>query len=957
MRFLKLLFIALIFTPSLLLAQKGIIRGSVIEDNTGEPMFAVTVVIDGTSIGASTDFDGKFEIKADPGTYNLKVSFVSYKTIIIENVVVKANDVSLFENIRMLEDVETLEEIVVTAEVVKTTEEALLTVKKKSANLIDGISSANFRRIGDSDAASAVKRVPGVSLEGGKYVYVRGLGDRYTKSILNGVDIPGLDPDRNTLQMDIFPTNVIDNIIVIKSFTADLPADFTGGVVNITTKDFPEEKVGKFSIGGSYNPNMHFNSEYLDYEGGKTDFLGFDDGTRDIPTGGSTDIPFRSDALGDAAAMSEMNTILNNFNPTLAAMRQNSFMDYSLGFSLGNQKAAGNSTLGYNLALTYKNKTTFYEDAEYNRWGRGNTADILELDPRERQKGDLGTNDVLLGGLLGFARKGDYAKYSLNILHLQNGESKAGIFNYVGSDQGSNFTALQHNLEYSERRITNILLNGNHYIAGGTWEVEWKLSPTRSKIEDPDIRFTRYRVEDGVYSIGTESGIPERIWRNLEEDNLAGKLDITRKYSMGSQEGKLKFGSSYTYKTRNYEIQNFQIFPGNINQSLTGDPNEIFQTENFISSENRSGVYYDPQFIPNNPNKYESNNSNLGIYVSNEIGIGEKVKTILGVRAEQYQQNYTGTNQQGDSFDNEEVLNSLNFFPSANLIYSLSDNQNLRVSFSRTIARPSFKEASYAEILDPITGRTFIGGLFPDQDSEGNVIWDGNLKETNINNFDIRWEVFPKGGQTFAISAFYKTFKNPIEIVQYVQAANNFQPRNVGDGQVLGAELELRKNLQFISEMFSAFSFNANVTVTKSTIDMSATEYNSRLDNAREGQEIDDTREMAGQAPYIINAGLQYAGFENGFEAGIYYNVQGRTLMFVGIADRPDIYSVPFHSLNFNANKDFGPNDRMNLNFSVSNILNDTREQVFESFGATDRIFNRLKPSMSFGLSFGYSFF
>ena len=190
-----------------------------------------------------------------------------------------------------------------------------------------------------------------------------------------------------------------------------------------------------------------------------------------------------------------------------------------------------------------------------------------------------------------------------------------------------------------------------------------------------------------------------------------------------------------------------------------------------------------------------------------------------------------------------------------------------------------------------------------------------------------------------------------------MQAANNFQPRNVGDGQVLGAELELRKNLQFISELLTTISINANITVTKSTIDMSATEFNSRVNNARDGQEIESTRNMAGQAPYIINAGVQYAGFENGLEAGIYYNVQGRTLMFVGIADRPDIYSVPFHSLNFNLNKDFGPDDKINVNFSVTNILNDEREQVFESFGATDRLFNRLKPSISFGFGFGYNFF
>jgi len=945
----------LLFSSFLLFAQEGIIRGNVYDDATGETMFGVTVVIDGTTKGASADFDGKFEIRTTPGTYNLKVSFVSYKTITIENVEVTDGKVTLLDNIRMVEDIETLEEIVISAEIVKTTEEALLTVKKKSANLIDGISASYFRKIGDSNAASAVKRVPGVSIEGGKYVYVRGLGDRYTKSILNGMDIPGLDPDRNTLQMDIFPTSVIDNIIVIKSFTPELPADFTGGVVDIATKDFPDEKIAKVSIGGTFNPSMHFNSDYLSYEGGDTDFLGFDDGSRDIPTGRSTELPTRVAALGDPTIGSEFNQVLRNFNPTLAAMRNNSFMDYSLGVAFGNQMPVGNLTLGYNVSLTYKNNTEYYEDAEYTRYAKDNDLAERQMEAREVQKGDFGVNNILIGGLAGFSAKTEQSKFSLNLLHLQNGESKAGVFTYLGRDQGSNFDAIQHNLEYSERSITNILLKGNHFFNGDLWELEWKVSPTRSIINDPDIRFTRYRTDNDGFSIGTESGIPERIWRFLEEDNLAGRIDMTRKYEAAGQTAKLKFGAGYTMKQRNYEIQNFQIWPGRT--QLTGNPDELFQPENLWTNDDRSGVYYEPQFIPNNPNKFDSENTNLSFYVSNEMSFSEKFKTIIGIRGEQFNQLYTGLNQNDEEFNDLEVIDGLDIFPSVNLIYGITDKQNLRVSYSGTIARPSFKEASFATILDPITGRTFIGGLFPDVNpATGETVWDGNLRETRINNFDVRWEMFQKGGQTIAVSGFYKTFKDPIEIVQYVQATNNFQPRNVGDGQVLGVELEVRKNLTFISEKLSEISFNTNVTFTDSRIDMSATEFQSRVDNSRVGETVENTREMAGQAPYIINAGLQYAGFNNGLEVGLFYNVQGETLLFVGIADRPDVFSVPFHSLNFNLNKDFGPEDRMSLNFSVSNILNDNREQIFKSFGAEDEFFTRLRPGVAIGFGFGYNF-
>lgn len=944
----------LLLSSTALYAQNGTIRGTVIDDVTGETILGATVVIEGTTNGAATDLDGKFEIKAAAGTYNLQVSYITYKTITIEAVVVEAGKVLLFDNIRLMEDIGTLAEVVISAEVVKVTEEALLTVKQKSVNLIDGISAASFRKMGDSDAASAVKRVPGVSIEGGKYVYVRGLGDRYTKSTLNGIDIPGLDPDRNTVQMDIFPTNVIDNIIVMKSFTADLPADFTGGVVDIATKDFPDERIMSFSISGGVNPNMHFNSNYLTYEGGSTDFLGFDDGTRAIPTDRATDLPFRANAIGDPVTGQRFNSILRSFSPILAAERKSSGMDFGVGMSFGNQLKGNRITWGYNTAITYKNTTKFYDDVAYGRYGK-DVSSVTELDAREIQTGSYGENSVLIGGLAGVAMKSQLLKLRLNFLHLQNGESKAGLFEYKNTDQGANFDALQHNLEYSERGLSNLLLHGIWNSAANGIQINAKISGTKSTINDPDIRFTRYRTDSDNLTIGTESGLPERIWRYLEEDNLTGKFDASKTYTNGNGlNGKLLLGGGHLYKERNYEIQNFQIVTGNT--TLTGNPNDIFLPENLWSNNNLNGVYFDPQFIPINPNKYDADVKSSFFYVSNELQLSEKLNTIIGVRAENYVQRYSGVNQNQEVFNQQRVLDNLNFFPSVNMIYALKENQNLRASFSRTIARPSFKEASFATILDPITGRTFIGGLFPDIDVNTNeVIWDGNLQATNISNFDLRWETFQGKGQTIAVSAFYKAFENPIEIVQYVQAANNFQPRNVGNGSVLGVEFELRQSLEKVTPSLSNVTFQTNVTWTTSSIEMSATEYTSRINNARDGESINNTRNMAGQAPYIINTGLSYNNKANALEMGLYYNVQGRTLQYVGIADRPDVYSVPFHGLNLNMNKTFGAEDRMKVSFSVDNILGDNREQVFQSFNATDQNFSRLNPGTSFGFSFSYS--
>lgn len=954
-------FIIFLLFSLISVAQNGFIRGTVYDDATGESLPGVTIFVEGTTTGTMTDFDGKFNLSIAPGNYTLRVSFISYETINIKGMQVKSGQVNLLDNLRLKEAKIELSEVTITADVVRNSEIAMLTMKQKSANLLDGISAVNFRRIGDSDAASSMKRVSGVSVEGGKYVYVRGLGDRYTKAILNGVDIPGLDPDRNTLQMDIFPTNVIDNIVVHKSFSADLPADFTGGVINIETKDFPEEKTGNISFSLGYNPQMHLNSNYLTYEGGKTDFLGFDDGTRDIPA--STDIPLFSEVVGnpDGDKGLRYRQILESFNPTLATMKQNSFMDYSIGASVGNQISGKKWTWGYNVALSYKNNTEYYENAEYGRYGMSENPGINVLETRELQSGDFGINNVLLSGLAGIAIKSNHSKIRINFLKLQNGESKAGVFDYQKSNQGTVFEGVQHNLEYSQRSLTNILVNGKHIIHN--WEIDWKLSPTFAKIKDPDVRFTRYEVRDGAYSISTESGFPERIWRNLEETNLAGMLNITKEMSVLGNKSKLMFGGAYTYKERSYSILNFAINIRNV--QLTGDPNEIFSPENLwpMGGSSVKGTTYEAPFIPTNPNQFDANNANTAAFVSWELNPVKHLKAILGVRGENFIQRYTGQDQLGTNvLDNEVVIDQLDIFPTVNLIYNVTKNQNIRVSYAKTIARPSFKELSYAEIFDPITGRTFIGGLFRDaNDFAGIEYWDGKLQSTNIQNYDIRWELFGQKGETFSLGAFYKSFSKPIEIVQFATLVGAFQPRNVGDGEVAGVELELRKNLDIISQTLSNFSFSANLTLTRSKIKLSNTEYQSRIENARNGQSIDNYRDMAGQAPFIVNAGLAYnggeMGFWKGFEAGVYYNVQGQTLEIVGIVDRPDIYSKQFHSLNLNTNKSFGKNKRMQIGLKIENILNQKKESVFVSYNTADQFFTKLNQGTTFQLRLGYKFF
>jgi outer membrane receptor protein involved in Fe transport len=330
------------------------------------------------------------------------------------------------------------------------------------------------------------------------------------------------------------------------------------------------------------------------------------------------------------------------------------------------------------------------------------------------------------------------------------------------------------------------------------------------------------------------------------------------------------------------------------------------------------------------------------------------------VRAENYVQRHTGRDQRwangdiinGNNLDNEKVLDALDFFPSLNVIYSANESQNIRGSYTKTIARPSFKELSYAQILDPITNRIFNGSLF----TYGN--WDGNLVETRIDNLDLRWESFGEEGQMFSVSAFYKKFEKPIEMVRIPeqQTSTEFQPRNVGDGQLVGLELEARKNLSFISPALNKLLFNVNVTMVQSQIEMTELEFNSRKQYEKVGQTVENTREMAGQSPYVINAGFTYTNDSLGVDAGLFYNVKGPTLYIVGAGLFPDIYFESFHSLNFSVSKKFGEENRSAIDFRISNLLNDAWEYNYQSFEATPQTFSRMSPGRAFSIGFSHKF-
>jgi outer membrane receptor for Fe3+-dicitrate len=926
--------------------EKGFLRGNILDGDAGDSMVGATVWVKEISgVGTTTDFDGNYSLPLAAGVYTVQISFISYQTLSFPNIEIKAGQVTKLDA-TLKSAAQELGIVEVVGETRKNSEVAMLMERKNATNVSDGLSAQAFRQVGDSDLSGAIKRVTGVTIQNGKYVYVRGLGDRYTVTTLNNMALPGLDPDVNSVQMDIFPTNVLENVAVYKTFSPDLYGDFAGGLVNVVTKKFPEEKTTQVGLGVTYVPSMHFNNDFILYDQGSLDWLAMDDGSRKLPFAPRTVIP--DEVLVDP----KLESLTRSFDQQLAAKSKTALPNGSFSFYHGNQinKESG-LTLGYNAVFNYSNEHIFYSEFQSNDYLKENDSEDIELFNITARKGKVGKNNVMWSGLLSGSLKKKNTSLSLTILNTQTGEATAA--QRTNQDFNQNVSLLKEDvLTYTQRRLSTGILNLEQRF--GKVDVSLTSATNISRVYDPDFRETRISVTNGdtTLSPGTGAGI-DRFWRDLNEFGQAVRLDI--RIPIGEKLA-IKTGALGQIKNREFEVFNYKHRRNNLN-NIEIDPDWFLEEGSYWSSdpasENyRNGTYTIGNFQPSN--SFSARQNVYSGYLMAEHPVFSLVKLVYGVRVEKADMFYTGVSQisTGPRYNDTKTLDEINFLPSLNVVYQLNEEMNLRFGASQTVARPSFKEKSIAQIYDPITKRTFIGNI--------------NLDQTEIINLDLRYEYFMGARDIFAISGFYKQFDGHIEMVSFATAPNNITPRNSGQANLIGAEVEFRKNLAgwFESKVLSRLFIGANVSIVQSQVDLKsvlvdqtgATEFELRQDNARVGETIKETRPMAGQSPYSINANLTYEIPESQTNITIAYNVQAEQLSVIASGRVPDVYTVPFHSLDLNAYRSFGKEQRSRLTLGVSNLLNEDRTLVYKSYKAEDQIYTTYKPGVGISISYGYTF-
>lgn len=960
-------FVALTFISiGSLIAQKGAISGTIL-DSDGFELIGANIVVEGTGTGAQTDFDGKYSFQVEPGVYTLVATYIGYADSKLNDIEVKANETTILDIVMEEGGGVQLSEVVVVEKALERSENAVLMLRKKSDKVQDVISAQEISRLGAGDAAAALKKVTGTTIVDGKYVYVRGLGDRYSATSLNGLRLPSIDPYRNSAQLDLIPTNLLDNIVASKTFTPDLPGDFTGGSVNIKLKSLPERFMWSVSLSSAFNSQNNMQKDFQTYNSNSVNGLGFQDGSLDLP---SLLTDPAADELGafdpNAGRKARQNDELANYvensvnalGNNMTASNEESGIDYGIGASIGNQFTLGNIDLGAFATINFSKDYSFYQNgtnAAYNAdVGQPNlNENFLLNDTRSEEAPSLG-GMIGLGAKIGTATQINFYTIYSHQAFLQARTLQGDYADYGIGGEGNHF--FSQTQTYLERELMDYVLQASHTLKKlNNARLEWAANYIKSGQNEPDIRFFAYGYENERYDISaSQFTLPSRFWRELNDDAYQGKVDFTLPILQDKNKANsIKVGGAYYQKDRDFDENQFmygQRFEQDINE-VNGDANAYFAADNTgiiggESGQNRIGLFLVDNSLLSN--SYTGSYQIASAYAMGTFQLTNKLKFIGGLRAEQTnievesdvvaneiaRAEASGTEVNQEVIDkNQAIIDTLSLLPAANFVYALSENTNLRVSATQTIARPNMREVA------PFGSLGFIG----DPPTFGNP----NLKTTRITNLDVRYEIFPKAGEVLAISAFYKHFVDPIVVTFRSAGSPQYTWENTEDGELYGAEIEVRKNMDFLTPALEDFSVSANFAYINSNVKIDEKE-------CQDSQDVDPNfeceRQFAGQSPFIANVNLSYQNTKD-LDVILAYNFFGDRLTAVGQVGTPDVFEKGRGNLDFSISKKF---NRLKATFRAKNLL-DPNYRRFTEFNGQEYIFRNYTRGREFSFGLSYS--
>ncbi len=872
------------------------LSGRVTDSATGEGIIEGQVQVIDRNKKTLTDLDGNFAISLPPGTYSLRIFYELYEPQRVDRLEVKRGQVTTIDvKLTMPSSVaaQVQEEVVITARADKATEATQLTVRKESAAVRDNISAQEISRSGANNAADAVRRVVSATIDPNNRLIVRGLGSRYTRVLIRGFRIPSTDPDDPGVELDLFPAGVLSNLAVIKTFTPDLPGDFAGGIMQIDTREFPATFLLQANASLGANTESTF-QPVLDYKGGKTDWLGFDDGTRALPSKIPNEYITTRVPRGEKTAPfteAQAAEFGRSFSKNYGVTRNTALPNMSLGLVVGDTLKLGTRDFGYLASVGYQYRT----ERRVSHVQEAGFAEDGALTAQSDFTDERGRHAAQIGALTTFSLELDKrSDLTLTSLFSQSGSDET---NFAEGRDLDDALFAQRRLRFIQRQLFFSQLRGEHRELPRLHKlnVEWNLTVARAGRSEPDTRTVRYQrtVAASPYIWASGQRSPGRFFSNLKEWTLGSQLDLTLPVI---DPLKLKAGGQTRHSFGTFRSRRF-LFDG-VSDNDSRPPDQIFTDENI-------GPLFQFQEGTKGPDGYDASSDLFAGYGMAEVIPWKPLRLIGGARLESFQQRLEPNSPTASLASRNEVDvkvkdSTVDWLPAGAAVMTLVPDMFLRASYGMTIARPLFRELAPFVYEDDVR-RISVGG-------------NPNLKRTVIHNLDLRWEMFPSANEVIAVTGFYKQFIDPIEPYQ-AGSQRTFQ--NAKGATNIGGEIEGRLSLGRIAEALKLLQLGVNFTYVWSRIALEK-QIDPATGMAVSNSYTNSKRPMAGQSPYVTNVSLGVSDPSSKLSVFAYYNVFGKRIDQVGGNELPDQYELPFHSVDVIGT--YNLTEHLNLRLTCRNL-------------------------------------
>jgi outer membrane receptor for ferrienterochelin and colicin len=847
-----------------------------------------------------------------------------------------------------------IDTIVTTGTRLKGTATAVIEERKNQAFVADILGAEQISRTGDGDAASALRRVTGLTLVDGKFIYVRGLGERYSSTGLNGASVPSPDPTRNVIPLDLFPSDIIESLSVQKSYSPSMPASFGGGNVDIRLKSIPTQEVFNVSLGTGFNTENSDNG--LDYNGGGNDWRGQDDGSRAAPAAITERWANKNflDSLDQDVAVSLFSDVKRDYDPVEESIGP----DASFNITYGNSYDLKDKwRVGFLFAAGYDASTQVSEEYELQQADRVQE-EILNV----RFFDDISSTERTVQWSNLFSVGLDYNRnhqvdFSVIALNDTRDEIIERFGNTENLNQGEGLRIRDTIVEYEERRMVTNQLKGQHTFPELNFMgFDWKYSVGRSYRDAPGNFEARYIIEDvnddDIFDAQNEISLTNaptagRYSFQILHDRLEnGGYNLTLPYSVKDWEMEFKYGADFITKARTAENRRFDVNTRAFADSsiLTGNSfAAVFSDENLQNAAFTSNALIRDTTIAGDD--YVAGQKIDAYYVEGDFFFKNKWRFSGGVRWEDFRQVVAPFDPRTNQFDlpddadrSQLAFQEDDFYPALAVTYLKDDSMQFRASFGQTVVRPDLREVSSATFIDPLTE-------FPIAGTPG-------IRTTSISNYDLRWEWYREAGNNLSVGLFYKDMEDPIESVQ--SPAQDGPPliriANAETGEVYGMEVEFLQGLEVFGtgdSIWDNMFLSGNVTISDSEIELNR--QNIVEQTGVSAAITNTTRRLTGHSAFVANLQLGFDSDNGEHSASFVYNVFGERILIPGIDGFDDSFEQPFHSLD--TVYKYYPDFNTTITLKIQNLLDEEKRLEFE-----DVLLRSETRGRAISLSYKYDF-